>query len=73
MTAAALESLAARVERDGPSRELDRLALILWREREMTFPPRCRRMTPDAFDMIEAWPRMLAETRTAMEKEKADG
>jgi hypothetical protein len=32
----------------------------LWREREMTFPPRVRRMIPDAIDYITgAWSRLL--------------
>jgi hypothetical protein len=40
------------------------LALRLWRERELDFPPRVRRMTPDDFDHASgAWDRMLAEAR----------
>lgn len=32
----------------------------LWREREMMFPPRVRRMVPDAIDYITgAWSRLL--------------
>lgn len=35
-------------------------ALELWREREMTFPKFCRRMTPDDIDMVSgAWARCI--------------
>lgn len=36
--------------------EIKARALELWREREMAFPARCRRMMPDAIDMATgAW------------------
>lgn len=36
--------------------EIKARALELWREREMAFPARCRRMTPDSLDMATgAW------------------
>lgn len=40
---------------------VERKALEMWREREMQFPARVRRMKPDEFDMLEAWPRMLRD------------
>ncbi|WP_072389853.1 hypothetical protein [Hyphomicrobium sp. CS1GBMeth3] len=40
--------------------EVERLALELWREREMQFPAFCRRMTPDALDRSTgAWEGMM--------------
>lgn len=36
--------------------EIDAKALIVWREREMQFEPRVRRMNPDTLDhMTGAW------------------
>lgn len=41
---------------------IERRALKMWREREMTFPARVRRLSPDDFDHASgAWERMLAE------------
>jgi hypothetical protein len=38
------------------------LALRLWRERELGFPPRTRRMAPDALDVASgAWALMVEE------------
>ena len=43
------------------SEMVERRALELWRAREMTFPPRVRRMTPDALDYATgAWARVLS-------------
>lgn len=40
---------------------IETLALAMWREREMDFPPRVRRMNPDAIDRATgAWGLMVA-------------
>ena len=40
--------------------EVEKLALELWREREMAFPAFCRRMTPDDIDReTGAWAGMM--------------
>lgn len=44
---------------------IEQRALELWREREMDFPPRVRRMNPDALDMATgAWASCLAKAMT---------
>ena len=50
--------------------EVETLALRLWRERELAFPPRVRRMTPDNFDRASgAWDRMLDEAGYVLRRE----
>ncbi len=40
---------------------IETLALAMWREREMDFPPRVRRMNPDAIDRATgAWQLVVA-------------
>jgi len=45
---------------DGFAADVERRALRIWRDREMTFPPRIRRMTPDSLDRATgAWDIVL--------------
>ena len=47
-------------------------ALRLWREREMQFPPRVRRMMPDDLDIATgAWAACIEAALAASEQERA--
>jgi len=51
-----------------PSRDdVERTAIAIWRRREMQFPARCRRMTPDDFDRASgAWTLVLIEAGASL-------
>jgi hypothetical protein len=52
------------------NQELYNAAIELWRKREMDFPPRVRRMSPDAIDMASgAWHLVLAAAALKIEAE----
>jgi hypothetical protein len=49
--------------------EVERVALDLWRRREMYWPAFVRRMTPDALDTCSgAWDRALRAARRVIER-----
>lgn len=46
--------------------EFHAFVLAKWRERELTFPPRVRRMNPDDMDRaIGTWAKFVRECREA--------
>lgn len=54
-----------------PPTEVELLALEMWREREMKFPLRVRRMVPDRMDIWSgAWQKMVEKAEATI-KEKA--
>jgi len=49
--------------------QVQRVALELWRRRQMRFPAFVRRMTPDAIDVATgAWALALAEAQKLIER-----
>lgn len=57
------EALSAE-QTQGHRSSLSARALKLWRDREMQFPPRVRRMNPDALDrMSGAWDLCLFQAK----------
>lgn len=47
--------------------KLEEIALAIWRERELGFPPRVRRFTPDAMDKESgAWRACMIEARAVV-------
>ncbi len=50
------------------SEMIERLALAIWREREIGFPPRVRRFNPDELDRESgAWAACMREARALVE------
>lgn len=56
----------------GGMSRIETLALAMWRLREMDFPPRVRRMNPDAIDRATGAWQMIVAAAAALQPDKQE-